>query len=182
MPNPRSATRPARKASEGARPGPSLALTEEPGHLVRRAHQLAVSTFRDTHGPGVTPVQYAILRVLRDRPGIDQVTLADAVALDTSTTADIAVRLEGKGWIRRELLARRQRSLSLTDAGAKVLDEMLPRVGPMYERLMAGLAPAERAELVRLLTKLVRLDREAGGGPASGGPRRAREEGGPVAD
>ncbi|MEZ5651071.1 MAG: MarR family transcriptional regulator [Burkholderiaceae bacterium] len=133
-------------------------LTEEPGHLIRRAHQLAVATFRDTHGRDVTPVQYAILRVLRERPGIDQVTLADAVALDTSTTADIAVRLEAKGWIHREVLARRQRSLSLTEEGARVLDEMLPRVRPMYERLMGGLAPAEHAELVRLLTKLVRLD------------------------
>ena len=57
-----------------------IALTEEPGHLIRRAHQRAVATFRDTHGRDVTPVQYAILRVLRERPGIDQVTLADAVA------------------------------------------------------------------------------------------------------
>ncbi|MEZ5658676.1 MAG: MarR family transcriptional regulator [Burkholderiaceae bacterium] len=134
-----------------------MALVQEPGHLIRRAHQLAVATFRDTHGRGITPVQYAILRALRDRPGIDQVTLAEAVALDTSTTADIAVRLEAKGWIRRELLARRQRSLSLTPEGVQVLDEMLPRVRPMYDDLMAGLDRAERSELVRLLTKLVGL-------------------------
>lgn len=140
------------------RPEP-LALTEEPGHLIRRAHQLAVARFRETHGRGVTPVQYAILRALHDRPGIDQVTLADAVALDTSTTADIAVRLEAKGWISRELLARRQRSLSLTAEGARVLSEMVPRVRPMYEGLMAGLDATEREELVRLLSKLTGVER-----------------------
>ncbi len=138
-----------------------LALTEEPGHLIRRAHQLAVARFRETHGPGVTPVQYAILRALHDRPGIDQVTLADAVALDTSTTADIAVRLEAKGWITRELLPRRQRSLSLTAEGERVLGEMMPRVRPMYEGLMAGLEPGEREALVRLLGKLTGVARSS---------------------
>lgn len=47
-----------------------MALTQEPGHLIRRAHQLAVATFRATHGRGITPVQYAILRALREHPGI----------------------------------------------------------------------------------------------------------------
>ena len=90
---------------------PTLPLLHEPGHLMRRAHQWAVFHFHDTHGRHVTPVQYAILRALQDQPGIDQVTLAQRVALDTSTTADIAARLETKGWILRHILPRRQRSL-----------------------------------------------------------------------
>lgn len=139
-----------------------LELHAEPGHLIRRAHQLAVSTFHDTHGRQVTPVQYAILRALLDRPGIDQVTLAQQVALDTSTTADIATRLESKGWILRELLPRRQRSLYLTDAGRAVLDDMLPRVAPMYRQLLAGLEPGEQSELLRLLRKLVHLNSNEG--------------------
>jgi MarR family transcriptional regulator, temperature-dependent positive regulator of motility len=134
-----------------------LPLTRELGHLVRRAHQLAVSTFHDTHGRNVTPVQYAILRALHDTPGIDQSTLAQRVALDTSTTADIAARLESKAWIVRELLPRRQRSLSLTPAGEAVLGEMLPRVHLMYQTLLAPLEPAEQGELLRLLHKLLQL-------------------------
>jgi len=128
-------------------------LLDEPGHLIRRAHQLAVATFHDVHGRQVTPVQYAVLRALQATPGIDQVTLAEQVALDTSTTADIASRLEAKGWIVRELLARRQRSLHLTAEGQAVLAEMLPRVDPMYERLLATLTPEEQTEFVRLLAK-----------------------------
>lgn len=151
-----------------ARPSPSpipdrdLDLHAEPGHLIRRAHQIAVSTFHDTHGRQVTPVQYAILRALHDRPGIDQVTLAQQVALDTSTTADIATRLEAKGWIVRELMPRRQRNLYLTDAGRAVLDEMLPRVAPMYRELLGALSAEEQAELLRLLRKLVHLNNTKG--------------------
>lgn len=147
-------------------PGPipdhGLDLHAEPGHLIRRAHQLAVSVFHDTHGRQVTPVQYALLRALQDNPGIDQVTLAQEVALDTSTTADIAARLESKGWIVRELMPRRQRSLHLTPLGRAVLDDMLPRVVPMYRELLGSLEPAEQTELLRLLRKLVHLNESKG--------------------
>lgn len=142
-------------------PSSGIELHAEPGHLIRRAHQLAVSTFHDTHGRQITPVQYALLRALQDEPGIDQVTLAQRVALDTSTTADIATRLEAKGWIVRELLARRQRSLRLTPAGEAILAGMLPRVGPMYRQLLEPLDPAEQAEFLRLLRRFVQLNEAA---------------------
>jgi MarR family transcriptional regulator, temperature-dependent positive regulator of motility len=133
-------------------------LHHEPGHLIRRAHQLAVATFHEVHGRQITPVQYAVLRALDARPDIDQVTLADEVALDTSTTADIATRLEAKGWIERKLLARRQRSLRLTPAGQAVLADMVARVDSMYRQLFSRLTPREQAEFVRSLAKLTGLD------------------------
>jgi DNA-binding MarR family transcriptional regulator len=150
---------PAPHAEAAASPIPddTLELHAEPGHLMRRAHQIAVSTFHETHGRHVTPVQYAILRALQDNPGIDQVTLAQRVALDTSTTADIATRLESKGWIARELLPRRQRSLTLTPEGQAVLDSMLPHVNEMYRQLLQPLTPQEQVEFLRLLRKFVRL-------------------------
>ena len=114
-------------------------LVDEPGHLIRRAQQIAVSTFHEVHGRHVTPIQYAILRTLHETPGIDQVTLAQKIALDTSTAADIAARLETKGWIVREVLPRRQRSLALTPAGAEVLLELRPGIGLMYRQMMDGL-------------------------------------------
>lgn len=129
-------------------------LHRDPGHLIRRAHQLAVARFHEVHGREVTPVQYAVLRVLQTHPGIDQVTLAEKVALDTSTTADIAARLESKGWIVRELLPRRQRSLRLTDDGLSMLATMVPRVQSMYEQLLSVLTRQEQDDLLRLLTKL----------------------------
>jgi DNA-binding MarR family transcriptional regulator len=138
----------------------------EPGHLIRRAHQLAVATFHDVHGRQVTPVQYAVLRVLLESPDIDQVTLADKVALDTSTTADIATRLEAKGWIVRALLPRRQRSLRLTDEGRAVLEDMLEKADAMYRQLLTPLDEQEQTDFLRLLHKLVGL--EVASGAAAG--------------
>jgi len=138
-------------------PGGMPALYAEPGHLIRRAHQTAVAVFFEVQGRPVTPVQYAILRALLDHPGIDQVTLAGLVDLDTSTTADIAVRLEQKGWIVRERLPRRQRSLWLTEAGRGLLLAMLQRAQAMSRQLLLPLDAGEQAELMRLLRKLLRL-------------------------
>jgi DNA-binding MarR family transcriptional regulator len=135
----------------------SLQLHDEPGHLIRRAQQIAVSKFHEVHGRHVTPIQYAILRTLQETPGIDQVTLAEMIALDTSTTADIAARLESKGWILREVLPRRQRSLTLTPDGEEILAELLPGVSDHYEGMMSSLEPTEQQEFMRLLRKFVHL-------------------------
>ena len=140
--------------SAEAQPGadlPAFDLFEQPGHLIRRAQQISVAMFVEALGGDVTPVQYALLRMLQERPGLDQVTLAQAVALDTSTTADIAARLEAKGWILREVLARRQRCLSLTPAGLAVLDRVAPALGAMNQALLSRLDADERLEFMRLL-------------------------------
>jgi len=79
----------------------STDVYDQPGHLIRRAQQIAVSMFYVTMGSDVTPVQYAALRTLQDHPGIDQITLARFCALDTSTAADLAVRLEERGLVKK---------------------------------------------------------------------------------
>lgn len=133
-------------------------LYEQPGHLIRRAQQIAVSMFLDAVGRDVTPVQYAVLRMLQERPGIDQVTLAREVALDTSTTADIAARLEAKGWIERRLLPRRQRSLVLTETGRAMLSRLIPGIHRLNEEILAPLSPEERVQFMHLLRKFVRVN------------------------
>lgn len=143
---------------EPSAPNPlSLDLYDQPGHLIRRAQQIAAQLFREVLGPDVTPVQYAILRMLQESPGIDQVTLAKLVALDNSTTADIAARLESKGWIHRELLPRRQRRLSLTPEGEAMLAAFVPNVHELRTRMLSALEPEEQVEFKRLLRKFVQL-------------------------
>lgn len=127
----------------------------EPGHLFRRAHQHSVSCFNAVFGRSVTPLQYAALRVLQEHPGIDQVTLAAAIALDTSTTAEIAVRLERDGWIVREVGARRQRRLVLTAEGQGVIGEMLASEAVLADRILQRLDTQERDVLMGLMHKLL---------------------------
>jgi DNA-binding MarR family transcriptional regulator len=149
----------------------SIELYEQPGHLIRRAQQIAVSKFVETLGRDVTPVQYAVLRMLQDRPGIDQVTLAREVALDTSTTADLCVRLEAKGWILREVLPRRQRRLVLTPAGEAELARLVPGLVRMNEDLLGRLDADERATFMHLLAKFVQLNNEQSRAPMRSGDR-----------
>ncbi|OYU97965.1 MAG: MarR family transcriptional regulator [Burkholderiales bacterium PBB5] len=143
----------------------SMDLYDQPGHLIRRAQQIAVSAFFDAVGREVTPVQYAVLRMLQERPGIDQVTLAREVALDNSTTAEMAVRLEAKGWIHREMLPRRQRALSLTADGEAVLAALMPGLRTMNAAMLSRLDEPERAEFMRLLRKFVQLNNDQSRAP-----------------
>jgi DNA-binding MarR family transcriptional regulator len=140
-------------------------LNDQPGHLIRRAHQIAVSVFYETLGRDVTPVQYAVMRTLQDKPGIDQVTLAQQVALDTSSTADIAVRLEGKGWITRKMLARGQRELRLTPEGEELLARMVPGMQEMQNALLGMLTAQERQDFMQLLSKFVTVNNDRSRAP-----------------
>jgi DNA-binding MarR family transcriptional regulator len=129
-----------------------------PGHLIRRAHQVAVGIFmEETAEYDVTPVQFAILNALIDDPGEDQVTLARKVAFDAATFGSVIGRLEAKGWVRREADAadRRRKLLWVTPAGAQAAAGMKRTVARAQARILAPLQPDERDDLVRLLDRLV---------------------------
>lgn len=136
----------------------SFDFQHAPGHLIRRAHQLAVAIFmEETADFDVTPVQFAILNALMDTAGEDQVTLAGRVAFDAATSGSVIGRLEAKGWIRREpdRQDRRRKLLWVTPAGEKVVMDMKRAVRKAQARIMGPLAAAEREQLAALLGKLV---------------------------
>ncbi|MCP5366813.1 MAG: MarR family transcriptional regulator [Hyphomicrobiales bacterium] len=138
-------------------------LFQMPGHLIRRCHQIAVGTFHDACGDfDLTPVQFAVLRGIGLRPGIDQVELSRAVGIDRTTIGDVILRLEKRGLLGRAADAadRRVKRLSLTAAGADLLDRVLPSVRAVQDRLLAPLSPGERAAFIRLLTKVVDRNNE----------------------
>jgi DNA-binding MarR family transcriptional regulator len=134
-----------------------LDLHEHPGHLLRRAQQISVSIFHDEIQGELTPVQYALLRTLAASPGIDQVTLAGLVAIDTSTGASVCARLEEKGLLERKVIPhnRRQRALTITASGTALLKRLDPAVHRLRERLLAPLTEREQVQFMRLLDKLV---------------------------
>jgi MarR family transcriptional regulator, temperature-dependent positive regulator of motility len=149
----------------------STDLYDQPGHLIRRAHQIAVSMFHSTMKQDVTPVQYCVLRVLQDYPGIDQVTLARLCALDTSTAADLAVRLEERGFLKRKKSrnSRRFRLLHLTPEGIALLKKTVPSVYLLRRRLMRALNEEEQRIFLRLLKKFVHLNNEKSRAPLDRG-------------
>lgn len=136
----------------------SFDFQHAPGHLIRRAHQLAVAIFMDEIGPDeVTPVQFAILNALMDDPGEDQITLARRVAFDPATSGSVIGRLEVKGWVRREAdpQDRRRKLLWATPEGVKVAAGMMRAVAKAQTRILEPLTEAERTQFTATLGKLV---------------------------
>lgn len=136
----------------------SFDFQHAPGHLIRRAHQVAVAIFmEETAAFDVTPVQFAILNALIDEPGEDQVTLASRVAFDAATFGSVIGRLEAKGWVRREAdaLDKRRKLLWITPEGRDAASRMKRAVARAQGRIVAPLEEGERAQLVALLDKLV---------------------------
>jgi DNA-binding MarR family transcriptional regulator len=136
----------------------SFNFSEAPGHLIRRAQQLAVSIFmEETAGFDVTPVQFAILNALIDDPGEDQVTLSGRVAFDAATSGSVIGRLEAKGWVKREAdpRDRRRKLLWTTPEGEQVALQMKRAVSRAQQRIVSPLDAQERDQLAVLLGKLV---------------------------
>lgn len=136
----------------------SFDFQRAPGHLIRRAQQVAVAIFMEETGAfDVTPVQFAILNALIDDPGEDQVTLAARVAFDAATSGSVIGRMEAKGWVRREPDGRdkRRKLLWVTAEGESVAQQMKRAVARAQSRILGPLHTAEREQLLALLSRLV---------------------------
>jgi len=136
----------------------AIDINQQPGHLIRRLHQASVGLFmQHTSDLGLTPVQYAALQILHNQPGIDQRTLARAIALDASTTGGVVDRLEARGWLKRRTdpSDRRARLLDLTPDGEAALRQSVPAMQQTQDAILAPLTPAERTLWLTLQHKLV---------------------------
>jgi DNA-binding MarR family transcriptional regulator len=136
----------------------SFDFAQAPGHLVRRAQQIAVALFMAELGAeDVTPVQFALLNAVMDTPGGDQITLAGRVAFDAATSGAVIGRLEAKGWIQREAdpLDRRRKLLWLTPSGKEATLRMKQAVERVQNKLLQPLNAREAEVFVSLLSKLV---------------------------
>jgi DNA-binding MarR family transcriptional regulator len=132
-------------------------LYRRPGFMIRRVHQIAVSLFLEETGAlGVTNRQYGILFVLRHRPGIDQISVANLLGLDRSTTGMVLKKLEEDGLVVRTVEARdrRRHRLQLTRYGRTLLSQLSVPARRAHDRLLSAFAPRERTLFLVLLGKL----------------------------
>ena len=133
-------------------------LWARPGFLVRRLHQIHVSMFMEVlEEYGMTPVQYGLMSILVDMPGLDQFSVAEELGIDRANVHDVLKRLES-----RKLVARvvdphnRRRKLCLASReGAELVALIYPRMQEAQKRLLAPLDEGERAMFMQLLHDLV---------------------------
>ena len=117
--------------------------------------------------PGAPPVQFAALFAIGTHPGVDATRLSTMIAFDRSTIGDVLERLEAKGWVARSpsRMDKRIKLLELTEDGAALLERVAPAVARVQERLLAPLAPRDRATMVRLLGVLADVHNELTSAP-----------------
>jgi DNA-binding MarR family transcriptional regulator len=147
----------------------SIDIDLQPGHAIRRLHQISVGVFLQEAGDlGITPVQYAALQTVGNQPGIDQRTLARNIALDASTTGGVVDRLEARGWLERKTSTedRRARQLTLTLSGEQALRDAVPVMLRAQEQILAPLTESQRATFMALLQVLVTQNNELSRAPS----------------
>ena len=136
-------------------------IYRQPGHLIRRAHQIATAVFATEAKPfDLTAVQFSALIVIREHPGTDATRVSDLIYFDRSTIGNVLDRLEKKGLIRRQagVEDRRTKRLFLTAPGRAVLRKVTAKGPRIAEAILAPLPAADRVRFVQLLAKLVGAD------------------------
>jgi MarR family transcriptional regulator, temperature-dependent positive regulator of motility len=139
---------------------PDLSPSQSIFHMLRVIQQehgaLWTRRLAATPAPELTKPQYAVLRVVRACPGIDQVSAGHLAATDTATIAALLDKLERRGLLWREVNPgdRRRRQLHLTAWGKNVLAATEQVISALNEELLSRLTPREQAQLGTLLRKL----------------------------
>nr|NLR88199.1 MarR family transcriptional regulator [Rhizobium sp. P28RR-XV] len=139
-----------------------------PGHLIRRAQQIAVAIFFDEFRDwDVTPVQFAALVAIKDRPGMDQRTLVNCIAIDRSTVGSMLRVLEERRMISRVTPKENMRikRLYIEPAGEKILDETRDAIRRAQERILAPLKADEQEIFMKYLARIVDLNNELSRAP-----------------
>lgn len=150
-----------------------------PAHLIRRCHQIAQGLFHEECARhNLTPIQFAVLSLLRDHGGVDQITLAGLAALNRSTAADVLGRLEQAGFLQRiaDPADRRVWRIYLAESGSALLAQVEDLVLRVQDRLLAPLTAHERETFIRCLTKIADENNELSRAPLRTRKKAAQSE------
>lgn len=140
--------------------GAPARLRALPTRLVNQVALVANrATERALNATGSRRYHYALLAALGEFGSISQADLGRRTRIDRSDIVATVNELAGRGFVERspDEGDRRRKIVTITEAGTAHLAELDERLAGAQDELLAGLDPAERAELVRLLTRI--LDR-----------------------
>ena len=99
---------------------------------------------------------FGILSIIEANPGINQGNVGRALAIQRANMVSLVNELVDAGLVLRETAAddRRAFALTLTKAGAAMVQTCLVRIRTHEDMLMADLSPEERETLVQLLGRI----------------------------
>ena len=133
-------------------------LSQRPGFLIRRLHQIHVALFQEACGEfEVTPLQYSLLSALSVRETADQTTLAADIAPDRTTTTGALKRLAARRLVERAVNKddRRARLCRLTSSGAELLAKIEKSARAAHRGTIAELSEPEQAVFIDMMQRIV---------------------------
>ncbi|AMH43327.1 MULTISPECIES: MarR family winged helix-turn-helix transcriptional regulator [Burkholderiaceae] len=148
---------PTRSSDTSQPPSPQYEVSEQIGHLLRKAYQRHLFIFgRSIDDPQLTAVQFAVLSASRKLGPSSMSDLGKATAIDAATVRGIIERLRARDLIelRTNRDDRRKVTVQLTQAGEELVEGVTPVARRISELTMSDLNDAERVAVLYLLRKL----------------------------
>ena len=146
------------RASQAGEALPAInatALTGLAGYLIRQAQLWVFEDFNATLAPlELRPVQYSILTIIRDNPGLSQMSLSQVLGIVRSGLVPLLDGLESKRLLERtsSTIDRRSHALYLTHDGKALLDRADALVQDHEKRLMKKVGAAGHKQLLQILS------------------------------
>jgi len=135
----------------------SYQLDEQVGYLLRLVSQRHALIFQDNISEDLTPTQFSALVRVAEHGKLSQNQLGRLSAMDTATIKGVVDRLRQKGLLETNSDPKDKRRfiVSLTDAGAAIVENLRRDGKVISEATLAPLKPAEQKRLLDLLRKMV---------------------------
>jgi DNA-binding MarR family transcriptional regulator len=111
----------------------------------------------------LTPSQYIVLSVVKEhREGVSSATLARRLGVTPQSSHELVAGLERRGLVRRSAdgATRRGLKVTLTTAGASLIQKCDKTVDGFEQQFFAPLSRDEKALLRDVLERLIRASRE----------------------
>ncbi len=146
-----------KKTTTGDGDAALAAMFRHPGFLIRRAQQIAVNSFLEHYGAlGITPTQSTVLKLVRHRPGLDQVGVGRILGLDRTTSATVVNGLAANKLLlrRNDPADRRRKTLFITAAGNRLI-EKVGDTDDSRQALLSVFTDEEAETFLALLEKFV---------------------------
>jgi len=143
----------------------SRIIWKRPGFLVRRLQQIWVAVFiNECSEFEITPVQWGVLSMVSNNPGVGQIEISEELGLDRSNVANVVYRLARRGLLRQKLSPtdQRKKDITITKAGEKVMSRIEECAGRAQRKILAPLDDREREIFMELLSRLVRENNHLG--------------------
>jgi len=127
------------------------------GYPLRRAQLVAFQEYARAVGAhAIPPAQFSVLTLAAANPGISQITLAGALAIEPSRMVALLDSLERRGFAARapSKTDRRTHGIFLTKKGLAALEQLTVAAEESNRRVTARLSAKERETLTALLRRL----------------------------